>query len=118
MEGSKNISGGQRQRLAIAINLITEKSLYIFDEATSNIDVESEEIIMKNILKLSETKIVILISHRLHNVINSTEILMLENGVIVEKDTHTNLLTANHSYSRLFNEQFKLENGYKEGQNA
>ena len=118
MEGSENISGGQRQRLAIAINLVTDKSLYIFDEATSNIDVESEEIIMNNILRLSETKIIILISHRLHNVINSNQILLLENGVVSETGIHDNLLKGNGGYARLFNEQFKLENGYKEVRNA
>lgn len=86
IEDSENISGGQRQRLALAINLTTDKELYIFDEATSNVDVDSEAIIVKNIKELSLTKIVILISHRSHNITNSDAIFVIEDGKITRED--------------------------------
>lgn len=119
LEDSENISGGQRQRLALAINLAAEKDVYIFDEATSNIDVESEAVIMKNVHKLAQDKIVIMISHRLQNVADSKNIYMLDNGSVIESGTHDRLLRNNGNYARVFNKQYGLENGYKEaGANA
>ena len=110
-EGGSNLSGGQRQRLALARALLKNSPIYIFDEATSNIDVESEEIIMKVIRKLSKDmgKTVILISHRLANVVSSNEILMLKQGSILEHGTHKQLMEKNGSYAKLFMAQHKLE---------
>lgn len=112
-EDSTNISGGERQRLALAINLIRPKEIYIFDEATSNIDIESETIIMENIIEISKKHSVILISHRLENVKNADEIYYLEFGEILEKGTHQELLKLNGEYAKLYNTQKELENGYK-----
>ncbi len=112
-EDSTNISGGERQRLALAINLIRPKEIYIFDEATSNIDIESETIIMENIIEISKKHSVILISHRLENVKNAGEIYYLEFGEILEKGTHQELLKLNGEYAKLYNTQKELENGYK-----
>lgn len=112
-EDSTNISGGERQRLALAINLIRPKEIYIFDEATSNIDIESETIIMENIIEISKKHSVILISHRLENVKNADEIYYFEFGEILEKGTHQELLKLNGEYAKLYNTQKELENGYK-----
>lgn len=112
-EDSTNISGGERQRLALAINLIRPKEIYIFDEATSNIDVESEAIIMENILEISKKHSVILISHRLENVKNADKIYYLEFGEILESGTHQELMKLNGEYSKLYLTQKELENGYK-----
>ena len=112
-EDANNISGGQRQRLALAINLIADKNIYIFDEATSNIDVESEAIIMDNVKEMSKTKNVIVISHRLENVVNADKIYYLENGVAKESGTHQELLLKKGSYAKLYNTQKELEEGYK-----
>jgi len=114
-EDSANISGGERQRLSLAINLITNKDIYIFDEATSNIDIDSEKIIMDNIIKLSKDKTVILISHRLKNVIDSDNIYYLEDGYVKEKGNHQELLKLNGGYNKLFNTQKSLEEGFKDG---
>ncbi len=113
-EDAINISGGQKQRLALAVNLIADKSIYIFDEATSNIDIESEAIIMKNIKALSEKKSVIVISHRLENVVPSDRIYFMADGKIKEKGTHDELMKANLGYADLYNTQKKLEKGYME----
>lgn len=110
-EGS-NISGGQKQRLALAMSLVSNKKIYIFDEATSNIDIDSETIIMKNIKDLSKQKTVILISHRLENVINADNIYYLENGKIQESGTHVSLISENKNYAKLYNLQKALEKGY------
>ncbi len=115
LEGSENISGGQRQRLALAINIVADKQLYVLDEATSNIDSDSEAIIMDTIAKLSEDKIILLISHRLQNVVNSTNIFMLDSGIIAEQGNHTQLMASNGSYSALYNTQQQLELGYTGG---
>ena len=112
-EDSTNISGGERQRLALAINLIRPKEIYIFDEATSNIDVESEAIIMENILEISKKHSVILISHRLENVKNADKIYYLEFGEILESGSHQELMKLNGEYSKLYLTQKELENGYK-----
>jgi ATP-binding cassette subfamily C protein len=114
-EDSTNISGGERQRLSLAISLVTNKDIYIFDEATSNIDIESEKIIMDNIKELSKDKVVILISHRLKNVIESDNIYYLEDGLIKESGNHNELLKLNGGYNKLFNTQKALEEGFKDG---
>ena len=103
------LSGGQRQRLALARALLHDSPVYIFDEATSNIDVESEELIMDVIRQLAETKTVLLISHRLANVVSSDCICMLENGLIREQGTHQQLVELNGSYCKLYESQQQLE---------
>jgi len=117
LEDSENISGGERQRLALAINLVVEKEVYLFDEATSNIDVESEAVIMKRIAKLAESKIVVVISHRLANVASAQKIYLLDDGNVAEVGTHSELMTKRGKYYEIFTEQYNLENGYKEGVN-
>lgn len=114
LEGSNNISGGQRQRLVLACNLAKEKDIYLFDEVTSNIDVESEEIIMKNIYSLSKNKTVIMVSHRLNNVKSASKIFFLKDGKILEEGQHEDLLKLNGNYCKLFLKQYELENAYKE----
>ncbi|MDE6660675.1 MAG: ABC transporter ATP-binding protein/permease [Anaeroplasmataceae bacterium] len=111
-EDANNISGGQKQRLALAVNLVADKDIYIFDEATSNIDVESETIIMQNIKTLSKTKSVIVISHRLANVVPADYIYYMEDGEIKESGTHTDLMGKNGGYAKLFTTQKQLEEGY------
>lgn len=113
-EDASNISGGQKQRLALAVNLVADKSIYIFDEATSNIDIESEAIIMRNIKALSKKKSVIVISHRLENVVSSDKIYFLADGRIKEQGTHDELMKANLGYADLYSTQKKLEKGYME----
>lgn len=115
LEGSENISGGQRQRLALAINIVANKQLYVLDEATSNIDSDSEAIIMDTIASLAQDKIILLISHRLQNVVNSTNIFMLDAGTVAEQGNHTKLMANNSSYCALYNAQQKLELGYTGG---
>lgn len=114
-EDAANISGGQKQRLALAVNIVADKDIYVFDEATSNIDIESEAIIMENIRKLSETKAVIVISHRLANVVSSDRIYYMESGEVRESGTHFELMKKrNGGYARLYNTQKELEEGYEE----
>ena len=108
-ENGNNLSGGQCQRLALARALLHDSKIYIFDEATSNIDIESESHIMDVIKKLSTHKTVIVISHRLANVINSDNIYMLADGLIVENGTHKKLLKNKKEYSKLFYAQQDLE---------
>ena len=109
LEQGSNLSGGQRQRLALARALLHDSPVYIFDEATSNIDVESEELIMDVIRQLAETKTVLLISHRLANVVSSDCICMLEKGLIREQGTHQQLVELNGSYCKLYESQQQLE---------
>ena len=109
-EGGSNLSGGQRQRLAMARALLHDSPIYLFDEATSNVDAESENDIMKAIRSLAGTKTVILISHRLANVVDSDCIYVMENGTIAEQGKHDTLLAAGGAYSRLYNAQKQLEN--------
>ncbi len=111
-EDANNISGGQKQRLALAVNLVADKDIYVFDEATSNIDVESEAIIMRNIKILSKNKSVIVISHRLANVVPADNIYFMENGEVKESGEHTVLMSDKHGYEKLFTTQKQLEEGY------
>ncbi len=111
-EGASNLSGGQRQRLALARSLLLDPKVYIFDEATSNIDCESEEQIMSVVKNLSKEKIVVLISHRLANVVDSNQIYFLKDGTIAERGTHSELMDKNGEYARLFNQQKELEESW------
>lgn len=113
-EKASNISGGQRQRLALARALLHNSRIYIFDEATSNIDVESENDIMAQIAELAKSKTVILISHRLANVVDADNIYVMQDGNTVESGTHTELLKNNGVYAELYNSQIQLENYTKE----
>nr|WP_072513732.1 ABC transporter ATP-binding protein/permease [Ndongobacter massiliensis] len=114
LEKGTNFSGGQRQRLAIARALLKDASIYIFDEATSNIDVESEAVIMEVIHALAKTKTVLLISHRLANVTRSDCIYFIEDGRVRESGTHEALLKKNGAYARLYLRQQSLEKYGKE----
>lgn len=109
LSNGTNISGGQKQRLSLARALLHDTPVYIFDEATSNIDVESEEMIMEVIHELAKSRTILLISHRLANVVGSDCIFMLENGRVAEAGKHEELLKKGGSYSRLFKEQQELE---------
>lgn len=113
-EGGSLLSGGQKQRLALARTIITNPEIYIFDEATSNIDVESEEKIWRSIYELAENKTVIVISHRLANVKNADNIYVLDKGNIVESGSHKDLMMYNGKYAQLVNHQISLESIYKE----
>lgn len=113
-EKASNLSGGQCQRLALARALLHDSPVYIFDEATSNIDVESENDIMAQIHALAKTKTIILISHRLANVAGADNIYVLDNGNMVESGNHTILLDKKGVYAKLWNAQQELEN-YTEG---
>lgn len=112
-EGGSLLSGGQKQRLALARTIITDPEIYIFDEATSNIDVESEEKVWESIYKLAKNKTVIVISHRLANVINADMIYVLDKGNIVESGKHKELLMIKGKYNELVTHQQNLENIYK-----
>ena len=108
------LSGGQRQRLAMARALLHDTPIYLFDEATSNVDAESENDIMAAIRGLAGKKTVILISHRLANVVDSDCIYVLENGGIAEHGTHAQLLAQQGAYCRLYTAQKQLETLAKE----
>ena len=116
-EKAANLSGGQCQRLVIARALLQSKaSVYIFDEAASNIDVESEELIMEVIHELAKTKTVLLISHRLANVVGSDRIYFLKEGKIRESGRHEELMQKKGEYCNLYESQMALENyGKKDG---
>ena len=114
LERGSNFSGGQCQRLAIARALLHDTPVYIFDEATSNIDAESEEMIMEVIRRLAETKTIILISHRLANVVGSDRIYMLKDGLVAENGTHEQLMKKNGEYAKLYRSQMELEQYGKE----
>lgn len=114
-EKGGNLSGGQCQRLALARALLHDSEIYIFDEATSNIDIDSENDIMKEIKTLAKEKTVILISHRLANVTDADRIYVIDGGNITESGTHSVLLSKNGDYARLWNAQQSLENYGKDG---
>ena len=113
-EDANNVSGGQKQRLALAVNLVADKDVYVFDEATSNIDIESEAVIMENVREMSREKSVIVISHRLANVVPADNIYYMEDGEVKESGTHAELMRAQGGYAKLFNTQKELEEGYKD----
>lgn len=110
LEQASNLSGGQKQRLCIARAILDDSEIYIFDEATSNIDVESEEIILSLIKKLKREKTVIQITHRLANVVDSDEIYMMDSGKIIERGTHEELINKNGKYKKMYITQKELEN--------
>ena len=114
-ERGENFSGGQRQRLALARALLHDTPVYIFDEATSNIDMESEEMIMDVIHRLAKKKTVILISHRLANVVKSDRIYLLEQGKVVQWGNHDALMAQEGPYRELFQHQQELENYGRRG---
>ncbi len=117
-ENGSNLSGGQRQRLALARALLHDSPVYIFDEATSNIDVESENDIMDQIQELAKGRTVILISHRLANVVNAHQIYVLDQGRVAEYGTHRELLDQKGVYESLWTAQQNLENYRKDGEPA
>lgn len=113
-EQGSNFSGGQRQRLALARALLHDSPVYIFDEATSNIDVESETLIMEVIETLAKTKTVLLITHRLANVVQADQIYVMEAGAIVERGSFAQLVNGDGGFAQLWNAQRALENYGKE----
>lgn len=113
-ENAANLSGGQRQRLALARALLHDSPIYIFDEATSNIDVESENEIMEQISRLTETKTVILISHRLANLAGADKIYVMGQGAVSEVGNHKQLIDNSGLYAELWEAQQRLENIGKE----
>lgn len=114
LEKASNLSGGQCQRLALARALLHDSPVYIFDEATSNIDVESENDIMREIHELAKSKTVILVSHRLANVVGADHIYVLDHGIVVESGSHEELLARHGLYERLWSAQQTLEQFGKE----
>ena len=106
-EKGLNLSGGQRQRIAMARMFLQNPKILLLDEATSSLDINSEKIILKNLLNISEKKTVIFISHRLSNFIQSDQILFLYNGTIVEQGDHNELISLEGRYKALFNEREK-----------
>ncbi len=118
LERGSNLSGGQCQRLVIARALLrNDADIFIFDEAASNIDIESEELIMDVIHELAKKKTVLLISHRLANVVDSDMIYFLKDGEIKESGKHESLINENGAYKKLYDSQMSLENWGK-GVNA
>ena len=109
-EKAGNLSGGQCQRLAIARAVLKNADVYVFDEAASNIDMESEEMIMDMIHEIARTKTVLLISHRLANVTESDCIYFMKDGAVCEKGTHGELMEMDGDYRRLYESQMELEN--------
>lgn len=117
-EKASNLSGGQCQRLALARALLHDSPVYIFDEATSNIDIESENDIMAEIHSLAGSKTVILISHRLANVVNSDNIYVMNGGSVAEHGNHNELLEKGGLYTTLWSSQYALENYGKGGEQS
>ena len=109
LENAGNLSGGQKQRLARARAMLHDSPVYIFDEATSNIDIESEETILSLIRSLTKTKTVIMISHRLANVTDTDCIYVMQNGAVAESGKHKELLDENGVYANLWRVQAALE---------
>lgn len=114
LEKASNLSGGQCQRLALARALLHDSPVYIFDEATSNIDVESENDIMREIHELAKSKTVILVFHRLANVVGADHIYVLDHGIVAESGSHEELLAHHGLYERLWSAQQTLEQFGKE----
>lgn len=114
LEKASNLSGGQCQRLALARALLHDSPVYIFDEATSNIDVESENDIMREIHELAKSKTVILVSHRLATVVGADHIYVLDHGIVAESGSHEELLAHHGLYERLWSAQQTLEQFGKE----
>ncbi|MBC6720740.1 ABC transporter ATP-binding protein/permease [Treponema sp. Marseille-Q4130] len=108
-EKGGNLSGGQRQRLALARALLHDSAVYIFDEATSNVDAESEAMIMDVVNALAKKKTVIVISHKLSNVSDAARIYMLDGGHVIESGTHDELIKLKGNYAAMYNAQHKLE---------
>lgn len=108
-EGGSLLSGGQKQRLALARAILSNREVIIFDEATSNIDVESEEDIWKAIYEIASNKTVLVISHRLANVIDANNIYVMKNGNIVESGNHQDLISKKGEYYNMVNKQNQLE---------
>lgn len=109
-EKAANLSGGQKQRVALARAMLHDSDIYIFDEAASNVDVESENKIMEVITVLAKEKTVILISHRLANVVNADQVLVMKDGIVEESGTHEKLMEKHGYYRELFLAQKELEN--------
>ena len=109
-EGGANLSGGQRQRVCVARALLHDAPIYVFDEATSNVDVESERAIGQVIEDLAGEHTVIMIAHRLASVVNADQILVIDHGSLVEQGTHTDLLARNGIYTTLWTSQSELSN--------
>ena len=112
-EEAANLSGGQRQRLALAASLAADKEIWLFDEVTSNIDADSEAIILANILELAREKTVIMVSHRLKNFVHAGRIYVLDGGRAAEQGDHQSLMAAGGLYAKLFEHQQQLEEGYR-----
>lgn len=110
LSGASNLSGGQAQRLCLARALLHNSSIYIFDEAASNVDIESEEIILRSIEKIAESRTAIYISHRLRSIMRADNIYVFDAGRIVEEGTHEELMSRKGIYRSLFAEQEELEN--------
>jgi ATP-binding cassette subfamily C protein len=108
-EGGSNFSGGQRQRIAFAQMMLKEAPIFILDEATSNIDAESENQIMDQVHQLKENQSIVCISHRLKNIVDADWIYVLEKGCIAEEGRHEELLRKNGVYANLYNTQKELE---------
>ena len=115
-EKGSNLSGGQCQRLGMARALLHDSPIYIFDESTSNIDVESENAIMQEIHRLAENRTVIMISHRLANVVQANRIYAIQDGVVAESGSHDELTSRNGVYKNIWDVQQKLENVGREVQ--
>lgn len=109
--GGMNLSGGQRQRLALARAMIEDSKIFIFDEATSNIDIESEEIILENIKNIAKEKLVIIVSHRLSSIKDADKIYVMAKAKLVEEGTHDALMAQNGEYKRIYDAQESLEGG-------
>ncbi len=114
MERGSNLSGGQRQRLAMARSLLKDAKVYVLDEATGNIDVESEETIMSVVKDLAKTRGIVLITHRLANAVDAERIYVMDNGNLVEEGLHGELMAKDGTYAKLFQRQKELEDYGKE----
>ena len=109
-QGASNLSGGQKQRIAIARALLREPAVYIFDEATSSVDVESETLILQTIRALADRgKTVIMVTHRMANAADADHVVVFEHGRVAEQGTHAELMRANGTYAKLFHAQQTVE---------